>query len=137
MKNKIYILSLLVLILGFLLFNCNNSQDESYWDKKGVALSDTGKYEQAIEAFNRALEIKPDYYKAWKNKGIALRKFGKYKEAIEAYDKALKIKSDYQDALYHKGFDLEECEKYRQLGAWRTGRSVAFGSGGPFAGGNV
>ncbi|HAC63794.1 MAG TPA: hypothetical protein DCF68_09705, partial [Cyanothece sp. UBA12306] len=49
-------------------------------------------YQEAIEAWNKALEIKPDYDEAWNNRGIALGNLGRYEEAIASYDQALEIK---------------------------------------------
>ena len=53
----------------------------------GNALKDQGKLEEAIEAYNKALAIKPDYAEAYNNMGLTLLDQGKLKEAIEAYTK--------------------------------------------------
>ena len=53
----------------------------------GNALKGQGKLEEAIEAYNKALAIKPDYAEAYNNMGIALQDQGKLEEAIEAYNK--------------------------------------------------
>ena len=53
----------------------------------GNALKDQGKLEEAIEAYNKALAIKPDYAEAYNNMGNALKDQGKLEEAIEAYNK--------------------------------------------------
>jgi tetratricopeptide (TPR) repeat protein len=55
----------------------------------GNALKEQGKLEEAIEAYNKALSIKPDYAEAYNNMGNALKEQGKLEEAIEAYNKAL------------------------------------------------
>ena len=55
----------------------------------GTALQKQGKLEEAIEAYNKALSIKPDYADAYYNMGIALQRQGKLEEAIEAYNKAI------------------------------------------------
>jgi tetratricopeptide (TPR) repeat protein len=40
----------------------------------GIALSkDQGKLDEAIEAYNKALSIKPDYAEAYYNMGIVLK----------------------------------------------------------------
>ena len=39
----------------------------------GVALQDLGKLDEAIEAYNKALSIKPDYAEAYNNMGNALK----------------------------------------------------------------
>ena len=64
----------------------------------GNALKYQGKLEEAIEAYNKALAIKPDYAEAYSNMGVALKDQGKLEEAIEAYNKALAIKPDYAGA---------------------------------------
>ncbi|MDC1335630.1 tetratricopeptide repeat protein, partial [Planktomarina temperata] len=57
--------------------------------------------EEAIEAYNNALAIKPDYADAYNNMGDTLQEQGKLEEAIEAYNKALAIKPDYADAKHN------------------------------------
>ena len=62
------------------------------WNNKGVALSRLGKFHEAIEAYDQALQIDPEYTSAWNNKGVVLSRLGKYNEAIEAFDQALRIR---------------------------------------------
>ena len=49
----------------------------------GIALQEQGKLEEAIEAYNKALSIKPDYAEAYNNMGIVLQEQGNLEEAIE------------------------------------------------------
>jgi tetratricopeptide (TPR) repeat protein len=65
----------------------------------GSALADQGKLEEAIEAYNNALAIKPHYAEAYNNMGNVLKDQGKLEEAIEAYNNALAIKPDYAVAV--------------------------------------
>ena len=55
----------------------------------GNALQEQDKLEEAIEAFNKALTIKPDYVEAYNNLGNVLKDQGKLEGAIEAFNKAL------------------------------------------------
>ena len=80
----------------------------------GVTLKEQGKLEEAIEAYNKALAIKPDYAEAYNNMGIALQEQGKLEEAIEAYNKALAIKPDYAEAYYNMGIALKEQGKLEE-----------------------
>ena len=42
------------------------------WINKGSALIQLGKYDEAVLAYDRAIEIDPQYAEAWNNKGDAL-----------------------------------------------------------------
>ena len=68
----------------------------------GIALQEQNKLEEAIEAYKKALAIKPDYAEAYYNMGNALKEQGKLEEAIEAYNKALAIKPDHEAARTEK-----------------------------------
>jgi tetratricopeptide (TPR) repeat protein len=61
------------------------------WFDKGNALCGQGKYDEAISAYDKAIEINPQYVDAWNNKGLALDGQGKYDESIQAYGKAIEI----------------------------------------------
>jgi protein O-mannosyl-transferase len=73
------------------------------WYNKGLALAKAGKHEEAVKSYDRAIEIKPEFYEAFNNKGIVLYKLGKYEEAVNCYDKAIKIKPEYFNAWFNKG----------------------------------
>jgi TPR repeat/Tetratricopeptide repeat len=62
--------------------------------------------ESAIQSYDRALAIKPDYHEAWYNRGNNLIELGRGEEAIQSYDRALAIKPDYHEAWYNRGFAL-------------------------------
>ena len=58
---------------------------------KGLALYKLNKSDEAITAYDKAIEINPQNSYAWADKGDALVKLGKSDEAIKAYDKAIEI----------------------------------------------
>lgn len=75
----------------------------SDWLNKGDALRLHCKYDEAIKAYNTAIELDPKYALAWNNKGIALSHYGKFGEAIKAFNKAIEIDPNYVDAWNNKG----------------------------------
>ncbi|MDY7003212.1 MAG: tetratricopeptide repeat protein, partial [Cyanobacteriota bacterium] len=82
--------------------------------EQGLILASESKYEEAISAYDKALEFKPDKDAAWNNQGIALLILGRYEQAISAYDKALEFKpGDYQ-AWNNKGIALLILGRYEQ-----------------------
>ena len=46
----------------------------------GITLKNQGKLEEAMEAYNKVLALKPDYAEAWSNGAEALEKWNKLKE---------------------------------------------------------
>ena len=60
------------------------------WLQKGDDWCYKGEYHQAIDCFNKAIELKPDYVEAYGNKGLILAHLGEYQQAINCYDKAIK-----------------------------------------------
>jgi tetratricopeptide (TPR) repeat protein len=71
-------------------------------------------YEEAISSYDKAVEIKPDYYEAWYNRGISLGNLGRYEEAISSYDKAVEFKPDYHNAWYNQGISLDNLGRYEE-----------------------
>ena len=67
------------------------------WNLLGISAAQIGKLDKAIDAFKKAISIKPDYADAYNNMGCQ----GKLEEAIEAYNKVLSIKPDYACLLQH------------------------------------
>jgi len=58
----------------------------------GATLAATGKVEEAVEAFRRALEIEPGLLAAQVNLGLSLASLGHLREALDAIRAALKLK---------------------------------------------
>ncbi|RAM48686.1 MAG: hypothetical protein C6Y22_26465 [Hapalosiphonaceae cyanobacterium JJU2] len=84
------------------------------WIEKGNQLFHLRRYEEAIASYDKAVEIKPDYYQAWYNRGVALGLLERYEEAIASYDKAVEIKPDYHEAWCGRGVALDQLGQYEE-----------------------
>jgi len=62
--------------------------------EKGVNLRNFGKYDEALQVFDKVTELEPSNAQAWHNKGIILGILKKYNEALQAFEKALKIEPE-------------------------------------------
>lgn len=91
------------------------------WIELGNAYYDSDKYVQAIDAYNRALALKPDNADVLNDQGAMYRQAGEISEAIANFEKALAIEPYNLESLYNLGyvyaFDLNKIE--RALEIWR------------------
>lgn len=62
-----------------------------YWLKKGYELSANGSNEQALQSYEKAIQIDPENANAWINKANALAGLNRTAESDQAYNKALEI----------------------------------------------
>jgi tetratricopeptide (TPR) repeat protein len=70
--------------------------------------------DEALAAYDKAIEINPQNSEAWYNKGNALDRLKKYNEAIMAYDKAIEINPKDEAVWYFKGDALRDVGKYNE-----------------------
>jgi tetratricopeptide (TPR) repeat protein len=86
----------------------------SSWVEKGVALVMEGKHNEAIEAFNKAIELNPQDAVAYNNRGAAYGQTGNYKQQIEDSTKALQINPKDAVAFNNRGVAYGELGNYEQ-----------------------
>ena len=79
--------------------------DEIYLNN-GINLFVLKRYEEAIQFFNKAIELNPNYFRAILFKGLTLAKSNRHLEAIQCYEKAIEIKQDDSIVYYNKGRSL-------------------------------
>ena len=58
------------------------------WDKRGDVLLISKNYEEALEAYKKALDANPQYLYSLASKGTALFALSRFGDALEAFDKA-------------------------------------------------
>ena len=71
------------------------------WNLIGSSAFQIGMFNEAIEAFSKALLIKPDYPEALNNMGNALKEQGELDKAIEVYRKCIMLKSNCTADCYN------------------------------------
>jgi tetratricopeptide (TPR) repeat protein len=65
------------------------------WLSKGNSLYNQGKYEEAIKAYDKSLDLDSLNPETWQNKGYALNKLGRNKDANECFWKATGLNAGY------------------------------------------
>src|SRR5207253_2753955 len=70
----------------------------AFYDR-GTAYSQKGQFDHAIQDYNRAIGLNPDYANAFYNRGLAYDEKGQFDLAIQDYNQAVSLKSDHADAF--------------------------------------
>jgi len=73
----------------------------------GVIFSNQNRYQEALLAFKRAVDFKPDFVEAYYNAGTVLKKTNQFQEAIKYFNLAIKINQNYFEVY----FNLADCYK--------------------------
>ncbi|NET55778.1 MAG: serine protease [Symploca sp. SIO2E6] len=76
------------------------------WANRGNQLYRLERFPEALTAFERSIQIKPDFYQAWYGRGQVLYTLGEYEEALKSYDRTLQIKPDLHLAWRDQGIVL-------------------------------
>ena len=74
----------------------------------GACYASLGQMDTAVNRYEKALDIKPDYADAHNNLAITLQGLDQLDAAVERYKKALAIKPDYAEAHYNLGDTLHK-----------------------------
>lgn len=83
----------------------------SDYAKQGNALFFESRYEDAIAAYDRAIQLNDDLYEAWFGRGSTLVILQHYEEAIAAYQSALGIRPDSYEAWLGQAAVLRKLEQ--------------------------
>ena len=89
-----------------------------WYFKAGADLLSEGKYDIALENFEKGITIKPEYADAYNSIGAIKRQQGKLKEAIKSYQQAIKLNPEFPAAYINLGVvirDLGNFEKAIKL----------------------
>ena len=81
----------LLLLLFILAHSVQGQQTAEEWTNKGLDYAIEGKYVQAIQCYDEAIRINPDYALAWYTKGEALRATGDSVNADAAFARAREL----------------------------------------------
>lgn len=90
-------------------------------DEKTGELKDRAQVEKGVEAYNRTIELYPEYHDAYGSRGLAYFRLGQYDKAFDDYQVAIKYRPNDAKVLSNMGFiyfmrgQLEKAEEvYRK-----------------------
>jgi tetratricopeptide (TPR) repeat protein len=74
---------------------------------RGRAWSDEGKYDRAVDDFNRAIELDPAYPDAFNGRALAYSGLQQYERALQDFEQASKLDPNYAIAIFNRGLTLQ------------------------------
>jgi len=80
----------------------------------GAVLKEQGRLQEAVESFDKAIQLKPDYVEAYYNRGVLFQELGKLEKAKQSYDQAIQLKHDYTEAYNNCGVALQDLGQFRE-----------------------
>jgi len=82
------------------------SNELELYNLSAIFFSEHGKYNAAIQCYQRVLEITPESAVAHNNLGLAFHNLNRFDVAIKSYNKAFTLKPNYAEAYYNLGMTL-------------------------------
>jgi tetratricopeptide (TPR) repeat protein len=81
---------------------------------QGMRYSEAGRYDQALQAFDQALKLKPNDPAIITYKATVYYAKGNHAQAMQMCEQALKLNPNFGRAYYQRGMIYEKQEKYDQ-----------------------
>jgi len=123
--KKTNILFLLILLPA--LFSCTSKTEQAkQFFNEGIAKTYKGDFESALKDFDKAIEIKADFFEAYYQRGNVKFNLRQYKEAIMDFDKAIEINPEYADAYVNRGNTVSIIEQNPLAGCedWKKAKDL-------------
>jgi tetratricopeptide (TPR) repeat protein len=126
MKRTAYLpLALLFLLL---LPGLSAAQDAQSSIDQGIKHSQAGRYDQALQAFDQALKLKPNDPALITYKATVYYAKGNNAQAVQLCEQALKLNPNFGRAYYQRGMIYDKQEKYDQaLADLKKAKSLGYG----------
>ena len=80
----------------------------------GNLLNDQGRLDEAVDAYRRALALKPDFAEVHSNLGVTLHAQGKFDLAAASHRLALSLKPGYAAAHFNLGLSLQALARHEE-----------------------
>ncbi|MEG4500840.1 tetratricopeptide repeat protein [Microcoleus sp. F10-C6] len=90
--------------------------DNDYHDL-GNSLQECGRFDEAVAAYKKAIELNPDFSWSYHSLGDVFLKLEKWEEAVAAYKKAVELNPDFSWSYHNLGDALLKLRRWEEAAA--------------------
>ena len=108
---NIILLAILSVVLSSSVLSAQEPTAKTFFDL-GIEQSKNTEYSEAIDSFEHAIKLKPNYAEAYFNLGHVYFNLHRYTEAADAYKKAVEINPKYSEAYVTLGIVSSMLSRY-------------------------
>ncbi len=80
-----------------------NKEEAKKIYNKGNAHLNAGEFDRAIEDYDQAIKLDPNFARAFNNRGAMYERKGEFDRAIQDFDKAIALNPEYAEAFNNRG----------------------------------
>ncbi|MEG4421112.1 tetratricopeptide repeat protein [Microcoleus sp. LAD1_D5] len=80
----------------------------------GNSLQESGRFDEAVAAYKKAIELTPNFSWSYHSLGDVLLKLGKWEEAVAAYKKAVELNPDFSWSYHNLGDALLKLRQWEE-----------------------
>ena len=91
-------------------------------NERGAGLVKSGRYQEAVEAFESSIKLSPTFAVAYNNLGVSYSSLGRLEDAIKVLKRALELTPGYAEAYFNLGVALQRLgQPHEAIDAYRRG----------------
>lgn len=84
------------------------------FNRRGAVFAATGSYREAVEDYNRALELAPGSAQAYHDRGVAYQRMGEIKQALKDHARAIEIKPGWDAPYLFTGLACKKLGRFKE-----------------------
>ncbi|MEG3909007.1 tetratricopeptide repeat protein, partial [Microcoleus sp. w2-18aC4] len=84
------------------------------WLEKANCLHNLERYDEALESFDRAIDLEPKDWQAWMMQGGVFYKLERYEEALASFNKTIEIEPNSASLWYARSHVLKYLKRYEE-----------------------
>jgi tetratricopeptide (TPR) repeat protein len=112
--DSVMALAFAIALLSLPLFPASASVAETYYSM-GQKYIGEGNFDMAVLAFEKAVELAPDWPEAHNALGEAYVELLRFEDAVAEFDRAIRLKSDYAQAKTNRRRTMMSLERYKPM----------------------